>query len=540
VTPDTSLERRLAEDAEARRRYVLVGTRARWRTLAGAAAVLLGASLLGLGPLSLPLSAALVAGLALANHTLRRMTRGWENASAPALHVQLDLALDAALISAAAYGLGIYGHALAAAYVLPTARAALSLPRKEAWRATAFNLSGFALATALGGTEAWGWRVFLAGASVVLLVSVILVLLLTRIVARLERTGAVLASVERGVFTTQVNDFEPDRLGYLGASVNRATQIVGKTIELVRRDARQLSDLGHLVEQSAAAVRAGAQGMVAAAGDLTAGTERQRKLLDERAAEAQAVSTMIDRLRTRAQETEERVSAVAERARHESTEIARAETVLAAVMGQMDGIAAGAGTLETSSREIGKLVEGITRIASHTDLLALNAAIESARAGQHGLGFRVVADEVRKLSEQSSHAAEAVRSRVSQLQGQTDRLGATVQEARRAAAGMGRIAGTVRAALDTILADLETTVQLVATLGAETRTQGTQLREVAARMLEASNLAGRGAEDARRTRLVTEEHIALLEQLTHSSQQISAAAGRLAETVRGFEVDGKR
>jgi hypothetical protein len=32
----------------------------------------------------------------------------------------------------------------------------------------------------------------------------------------------------------------------------------------------------------------------------------------------------------------------------------------------------------------------------------------------------------------------------------------------------------------------------------------------------------------------------LLEQLTHSSQQISAAAGRLAETVRGFEVDGKR
>jgi methyl-accepting chemotaxis protein len=309
---------------------------------------------------------------------------------------------------------------------------------------------------------------------------------------------------------------------------------------LVRRDARQLSDLGHLVEQSAAAVRAGAQGMVAAAGDLTAGTERQRKLLDERAAEAQAVSTMIDRLRTRAQETEERVSAVAERARHESTEIARAETVLAAVMGQMDGIAAGAGTLETSSREIGKLVEGITRIASHTDLLALNAAIESARAGQHGLGFRVVADEVRKLSEQSSHAAEAVRSRVSQLQGQTDRLGATVQEARRAAAGMGRIAGTVRAALDTILADLETTVQLVATLGAETRTQGTQLREVAARMLEASNLAGRGAEDARRTRLVTEEHIALLEQLTHSSQQISAAAGRLAETVRGFEVDGKR
>src|SRR2546422_11584720 len=45
----------------------------------------------------------------------------------------------------------------------------------------------------------------------------------------------------------------------------------------------------------------------------------------------------------------------------------------------MDHASEVAGVLDSESREIGKLVDGITRIASQTDLLALNAAIEAAR-----------------------------------------------------------------------------------------------------------------------------------------------------------------
>src|SRR2546426_8901982 len=134
-------------------------------------------------------------------------------------------------------------------------------------------------------------------------------------------------------------------------------------------------------------------------------------------------------------------------------------SLLMNLMVHMDHASEVAGVLDQESRAIGKLVDGITRIASQTDLLALNAAIEAARAGEHGLGFRVVAGEVRKLAEQSARSAEEVRARVRQTQGQIGRVVEAMQQGREAAQGVGSVATTVQGALDAIFADLNSAVQ---------------------------------------------------------------------------------
>src|SRR5439155_31924 len=182
-----------------------------------------------------------------------------------------------------------------------------------------------------------------------------------------------------------------------------------------------------------------------------------------------------------AQEAERQIAGVAQQAQRHGQEIARASELLVTLVDHLDQVSRAAGTLELGSREIGKLVDAITRIASQTDLLALNAAIEAARAGQHGLGFRVVADEVRKLAEQSARSAEEVRGRVRQTQDQVAELLAAMAEGRRAAEGVGAVSAAVRQALDAIFADLNATVQFATAFAGETEGQTRRIREVVRR-----------------------------------------------------------
>src|SRR2546421_258310 len=204
----------------------------------------------------------------------------------------------------------------------------------------------------------------------------------------------------------------------------------------------------------------------------------------------------------------------------------------------MDHASEVAAELDRESREIGKLVDGITRIASQTDLLALNAAIEAARAGEHGLGFRVVAGEVRKLAEQSARSAEEVRTRVRQTQGQIGRVVEAMQQGREAAQGVGSVATTVQGALDAIFSDLNTTVQFATTFAAETENQTKRMREVLRRMEEVAAIADGAASGARQTSAATANQIASLGELTSTSQHLSEAAATLAATIPRVRVNG--
>ena len=527
-----------AEDRTKERQYVLSGTRGRWRVL-GLCVVLLSAiRFAGVVPVAWSFILGFTVLFAAVNYAMTRVAR---SGALPPWYTLATMAVSAAMISAIVYAVGPTGHLLYVAYLIAPLQAALYLGRNEAWQTLIVNLAAFALVTGIRtsqGAPGWSWSAFLEESLVLLVTGAALVAMLSRLLARLRATRTTFARLEAGDLTVRVPDDAPDELGYLGMSLNRTTDGIAAIVRQVQRQGRELATLGEQLAASARQVQTASQGISTTTQGLTRGAERQRELIGHGRADSEAAAAVASQLHARAQDAERQIAGVAQQARRHGQEIARASELLVTLVDHLDQVSRAAATLELGSRETGKLVDAITRIASQTDLLALNAAIEAARAGQHGLGFRVVADEVRKLAEQSARSAEEVRARVRQTQDQITQLLAAMQEGRRTAQGVGAVSAAVRQALDAIFGDLNATVQSAAVLAGETEGQTGRIREVVRRMEEVAGIAETAAQGAERTSAATEQQIASLGELTTTSQQLAVAAAKLTETIQQFNVNG--
>ena len=534
----TSLADQLAQEQRSKQhQYVIANTRTRW-TLVGLATVLLAVTrALQLIPTSWLFIVAFGAAFAALNYGMFRLAR---DTAFRSWYPPANITIGATLITTALYAVGPSGHILYVAYLIAPLQAALHLGRREAWSAAAINVTGFALVTGLRVAEGlWTWGTFLQESFVYAFALLALVPMLVKISERLRIARGALAQVEHGDLTTRLQDAELDELGFLSLSLNRTTEAIAQIVREVQRQSEDLAAMAQQLAASAEELQAASQEIAATTHGMTEGTERQRQLIGHGREDTEAAAGVAQALHGRAQEAERQIAAVAQQAQRHGADIARSRDLLEALVTQMDHAARAAATLEAGSREIGKLVDAITRIASQTDLLALNAAIEAARAGAHGLGFRVVASEVRKLAEQSTRAAEDVRVRVRDTQEHITRVVEAMREGRATAQGVGAVSQGVRAALDAIFADLNASVQFAVSFAAETEGQTGKMREVVRRMREVAAIAETAAQGAQQTSAATEEQISSLGELTSTSQHLSTAAAKLTETIQRFHVNGR-
>jgi methyl-accepting chemotaxis protein len=534
VTATAGLGQLLADEATARRRhYVLWSARARWALVILGTILLSVVRLAGIVPIPWAFIAATMPAFALANAALARHARTNYRPWHPAAH----LALGAAVISAVLFGLGPTGHLLYAAYLIAPVQAALFLGRRDAWGALGLNLAAFGAVTVLRhGAGGWGWDVWLQESLVLAFACVAAIPLLSGVVDRLRDARAVLARLEAGDLTVHAADTELDEIGFLGMSVNRTATGIAGIVRAVQAQAQELAAMAQQLAASSQQLQASAQEIAAQAQELAGGTERQQGLIAFGREQAATAETVASSLHESAREAERDISGIARAAGEHGETIGRANALLLAIVGHLDHVAGTVTTLERGAREIGKLVDGITRIASQTDLLALNAAIEAARAGERGLGFRVVAGEVRKLAEQATRAADEVRTRAGATQGSIAAVLDAMEEGRTAAHGVETASESVRAALEAIRGHLDTTVGFATAFAAATEVQARRTREIAARLADAGEIAESATAGARQTSAAVGQQIASLAELTATTQHLSEAAARLAATVQRFRL----
>ncbi len=142
-------------------------------------------------------------------------------------------------------------------------------------------------------------------------------------------------------------------------------------------------------------VRTGSSEIAASTDDLAQRTEHQAASLEQAASALDQITVTVKNSSERAHEASAMMTATKESASYSATVVREAVAAMEKI--------------ETSSLQIGEIINVIDEIAFQTNLLALNAGVEAARAGEAGKGFAVVAQEVRDLAGRSANLAKEIK-----------------------------------------------------------------------------------------------------------------------------------
>ncbi|WP_323139926.1 methyl-accepting chemotaxis protein [Massilia phyllosphaerae] len=230
--------------------------------------------------------------------------------------------------------------------------------------------------------------------------------------------------------------------------------------------------------------------------DLSSRTEEQASSLEETASSMEELTSTVKQNADNARQA----NALAMTA---SSVAGKGGEVVAQVVETM-------GSIKTSSSKVVEIISVIDGIAFQTNILALNAAVEAARAGEQGRGFAVVAGEVRTLAQRSAAAAKEIKVLIDDS---VDKVESGSKLVDQAGSTMHEVVGSIQRVAD-----------IMSEITAASQEQTAGIEQINQAISQMDN--------------VTQQNASLVEEAAAASEALQEQAGKLADLVSVFRIDG--
>ncbi len=302
--------------------------------------------------------------------------------------------------------------------------------------------------------RSFGWIAFFSTLIAVLLVSVVLYLVITKL---LQPLRALQSSLQ------EINDGNGDLTKRL--EVNRNDEF-GVVSDEFNKFVAHLQTLISEVKGRSLKVRENTDKTAASANQSANALYTQLSELDHLATAMHQMSATAHDVADNAQTAAGRANQADVAAKDGQQVVEQTTASIARLTERMGEVVETINELVGYSNNIESILTVITDIADQTNLLALNAAIEAARAGEQGRGFAVVADEVRTLASKTQESTEQIQTMIQQLQNGVRVAEKVILENREDATVTQEVATKAKASLEVIRSSIneinDMTVQIAA------------------------------------------------------------------------------
>lgn len=283
-----------------------------------------------------------------------------------------------------------------------------------------------------------------------------------------------------GDLTMKIDIDNNDEIGNVARAFNAMSQRLNQVVREISTVADEVASGSKNISDSGTVLASGATTQAASVEELSATISEINTQTADTAANAEEANRLTDDVKQMAESGNDRMSSM---------------------LVAMEDIS-------ESSKNISRIIKVIDEIAFQTNILALNAAVEAARAGQHGKGFAVVAEEVRNLAGRS---AKAAKETTDIIEGSLNKIDAGTE-----------LAHETADALKNIKDGVDKVAVIVNDIAMASQKQSDALAMLNQGVVQVSN--------------VVQNNSATAEESASASEELSAQAARLQETIKQFKV----